>query len=68
MGAQKQHLKVILADGLELIAWNKGDDLNDIKKHNLGVFYGYFGQNSFRGKISLQMIGDFGDINKQKTA
>lgn len=68
MGSEKQHLKVILADGLELIAWNKGDDLNDIKKHNLGVFYGYFGQNSFRGKISLQMIGDFGDINKQKTA
>lgn len=68
MGHEKQHLKVILADGLELIAWNKGDDLSEIKQHNYGVFYGYFGVNSFRGKISLQMIGDFGDIAKQKIA
>lgn len=68
MGQEKQHLKIILADGLELIAWNKGDDLDKIQKHNFGVFYGYFSVNSFRGKISLQMVGDFGDMDQQKVA
>lgn len=68
MGSEKQHLKVILADGLELIAWNKGDDLDEIKQHNYGVFYGYFAVNVFKGRISLQMVGDFGNVAKQKVA
>lgn len=61
MGKQQEHLKVILPNKMELIAWNKAEDLAKLKQHKLNSFYGYFSVNSFRGKISLQMIGDFKD-------
>lgn len=59
MGQNSEHLKVILPNKLELIAWNKADELSKLKNNQIDAFYGYFSVNSFRGKISLQMIGDF---------
>ena len=64
MGHEKQHLKVILGNNLELIAWNSADMLDDLQKQKYFDFYGMFSVNNFGGKVSLQMIGDFAMMGK----
>lgn len=64
MGHEKQHLKVILGNNLELIAWNSADMLEDLQKQKYFDFYGMFSVNNFGGKVSLQMIGDFAMAGK----
>lgn len=61
MGHLQQHLKVILGDGLELIAWNSADMKPALEKQDYFEFYGMFSINDFGGRISLQMIGNFAD-------
>lgn len=59
MGKEKQHLKVVLANGLQLIAWNSAQYYDALVNEDVSTFVGDFSFNDFRGHRSLQMIGDF---------
>lgn len=59
MGKNNEHLKVILSNDLQLIAWNKADMKGKILALPVASFTGDFSLNHFGGRTSLQMIGDF---------
>ena len=58
MGSQKQHLKIILPGQIELISWNNAKKIDQVKQANSFIFHGNLGINHFRGRDTLQMIGD----------
>lgn len=58
MGKEKQHLKIVTPEGLEMIAWNKGNKATNLQDGSLLIFNGQLGSNSFRGQDKLQLIGD----------
>lgn len=57
MGKQKQHLKIILPGGIELISWNKANLLEQLSEQPNFVFHGNLSVNHYNGKDTLQMIG-----------
>lgn len=58
MGKEKQHLKIITPEGLQMISWNSADLKNDLLNKSDVHFSGNFSVNKFRGRENLQMIGD----------
>lgn len=56
MGRDNQHVKILLSNGTELIAWNKANKLDSLNDEF--SFTGNFGINEFNHKKTLQMIGD----------
>lgn len=58
MGSEKQHLKIILPNGMQLISWKNAKLLNTLQKKKIASFTGDFDFNFFNGQRSLQMIGD----------
>lgn len=58
MGKESQHLKIILPNQVQLIAWNKANLINKVSQSGEFDFLGNFSLNEFNGKTNLQMIGD----------
>ena len=56
MGRDNQHVKILLSNGTELIAWNKANKLDSLDDEF--SFTGNFDINEFNHKKTLQMIGD----------
>lgn len=59
MGAEKQHVKLTLDNGLSVIHWNGADVFRDPKtksEDRLFIITGEIGVNEFMGNISLQLI------------
>lgn len=57
MGKQQQHLKIILPDQIELIAWNKANQMTELTKKEIFTFHGNLGINEFNGNTKLQVVG-----------
>lgn len=68
MGSTKEHLKIILPNNMQLIAWNQAELADKLSQSKLDAFVGDFSFNNFMGKVSLQMIGDFYVENGDKNA
>lgn len=58
MGSEKQHLKIILPNGLQLISWKNAKLLDTIQKQKVASFTGDFDFNFFNGQRNLQLIGN----------
>lgn len=58
MGSEKQHLKIILPNGLQLISWKNAKLLDMIQKQKIASFTGDFDFNFFNGQRNLQLIGN----------
>lgn len=58
MGKESQHLKIILPNQVQLIAWNKANLIDQVSQSGEFDFLGNFSLNEFNGKTNLQMIGD----------
>lgn len=58
MGSKKNHLKIILPNSMQLIAWKKASLADKLEKEDTVSFTGDFSLNHFRGQATLQMIGD----------
>lgn len=58
MGKDKQHLKLVTPEGLELLSWNNGKLAGQFQNKGLVLFKGSFGVNTFMGQEKLQMTGD----------
>lgn len=59
MGSAKQHTKVTLTNGMQLIMWNVGDAIETIRQAPYVMAVGDIGFNTFAGWTSLQMVCDF---------
>lgn len=64
MGKNKQHLKIILPGNIELISWNNAKELDELNDTSSFIFHGNLGINHFKGKDTLQMIGNLAPKNK----
>lgn len=58
MGSKQNHLKIILPNSLQLIAWKKAAMTDKLEQEDTVSFTGDFSLNHFRGQTTLQMIGD----------
>lgn len=58
MGDQHQHLKIILPEHLQMIAWNQANAKDKIEQGEISTFTGNLSVNEFNGRKSLQLIGD----------
>lgn len=58
MGSKQNHLKIILPNSLQLIAWKKASMKDKLENEDTVSFNGDFSFNHFRGQTTLQMIGD----------
>lgn len=68
MGKNKEHLKVVLSNNLQLISWKNAKLLPELKQKKDVNFVGDFSFNNFMGRTSLQMIGNFEkkhDLNEE---
>lgn len=63
MGKEDQHLKIITPEGMQLLSWNNGKKINQLRTTEHAVFSGNFSVNHFRGEDHLQMIGDLKENN-----
>ncbi len=59
MGANGQHTKITLANGLSMIQWNLGDDIEMLRLMPYVAAIGEIGYNEFRGVTSMQIVGNF---------
>lgn len=58
MGKDKQHLKIMLPNGVNLISWNNANKVDELAGKHEVHFNGVFEANEFRGRTSLQVQGD----------
>lgn len=58
MGDQHQHLKLILPEHLQMIAWNQAQAKDRLEQGKMATFTGNLSINEFNGRKSLQLIGD----------
>lgn len=58
MGSAKQHLKIRLAYGFEVLCWNQAAMLDDMKPDDEFVVQGHLGRSEFRGRFTVNMVGD----------
>lgn len=59
MGSTKQHLKIQLAHGLNVICWNQAQEIDRMGKDQDILILGSLSLNEFCGNQSVQFIGDF---------
>lgn len=58
MGSAKQHLKIRMAYGFEVLCWNQAAMLDDMKSDDEFVVQGHLGRSEFRGRFTVNMVGD----------
>lgn len=58
IGSMKQHLKMILPYGFEVISWNAADRVNRKDQPGMVCVQGNLSVNHFRGADTVQFIGD----------
>lgn len=63
MGAEKQHVKLTLKNGLSVIKWNSADMIRDHiiegqPDHRVFAASGLLSVNEFNGRVSLQLMAD----------
>lgn len=59
MGSTKQHVKITLKHGFEILCWNQAELVNGLKKQDEVIVVGKLGCSDFAGRRSLNFIGDF---------
>lgn len=58
IGSEKQHLKIILDNGLGVLKWNDADLFDEINSSNKIEVLGKVDVSEFMGNISVNIIGD----------
>ena len=56
MGSEKQHLKIILPTGFEVIVWGGADSIEELKSQDVIRFTGDLGINEYMGNFTLNFI------------
>ena len=56
MGSEKQHLKIILPTGFEVIVWSGAANIDDLKSQDVIRFTGDLGINEYMGNFTLNFI------------
>lgn len=59
IGSMKQHLKIILPYGFEVLCFNQAVYLDDIQPDDMVVLRGHLSINDYRGKYTINFIGNF---------
>lgn len=59
LGSMKQHLKMVLPYGFEVLVWNAADEIVRKDSSELVVLQGRLGINHFRGNETVQFVGSF---------
>ena len=59
LGSMKQHLKMILPYGFEVLVWNAADEITRKDSSEPVVLQGRLGINHFRGNDTVQFVGSF---------
>ena len=65
MGSAKQHLKICMAYGFEVLCWNQAAMLDDMKPDDEFVVQGHLGRSEFRGRFTVNMVGDIRKVCDQ---
>lgn len=58
MGSAKQHLKIRMMYGFEVLCWNQASMLEDMKPDDEFVVQGHLGRSEFCGRFTVNMVGD----------
>ena len=59
LGSMKQHLKMVLPYGFEVLVWNAADEIVRKDSSEPVVLQGRLGINHFRGNETVQFVGSF---------
>lgn len=59
MGGLKQHVKVTLHHGFEILCWNQAHLLDELKQMKEVTVIGRLGKSEFRGRDTINFVGDF---------
>lgn len=59
IGSEKQHVKVFLPSGLEVLCWNQSSKLSDLQHSETFSVVGTLGINNFADRQTLALKGDF---------
>lgn len=57
IGSEKQHLKITIDYGLEILFWNQAENIESIKNNNTLMVSGYLQESEFLGKNRISFIG-----------
>ena len=63
MGGRKQHAKIILDQGFEVLLWNQADLINSIDSNDLFI-EGNLGLSDFMGKTTVNFMGNITQIDE----
>lgn len=63
MGGRKQHVKIILDQGFEVLLWNQADLINSIDSDDLFI-EGNLGLSDFMGKTTVNFMGNITNIDE----
>lgn len=66
MGSAKQHLKIKLAYGFEVLCWNQASVLDDMLPDDEFVVQGDLGRSEFRGRFTVNMVGDIRKVENNE--
>lgn len=58
MGSMKQHLKVVLPHGFEVLCWNQSDKMSLARSNKPVEVWGRLGINRFRDSVTVQFMGE----------
>lgn len=57
MGSEKQHLKIVIDYGIEVLLWNQADKFDVIKKSDILLVAGHLEESEFMGKHRISFVG-----------
>ena len=62
LGSTKQHLKITLPYGFEVLCWNQSNKLSYGASGEKITVTGYLGKNEFRGRHTVNFVGDIMEL------
>lgn len=62
LGSTKQHLKIELPYGFEVLCWNQSNKLDLSNSGEKIVVTGHLGRSEFRGRVTVNFVGDIVDV------
>lgn len=66
MGSMKQHVKVTLPYGFEVLLWNQADQVDFLQQAPFFTIAGTLGRNSFMGRETIQFMGKVMEYTKEE--
>lgn len=65
MGSQKQHMKITLNQGFEVLLWNQASYFDELNNSDFITIRGTLGKSEFMGRQTINFMGDVVSMDKE---